>query len=147
MTTVGRRARTTTAVTADVTTGPGGLVLLLDRVADSLLGLTTDREPWGESWAAGRDGTGPGARATPAPSTVIHLDTHRGSRSQGRDVAAPAPVPASALATSPSTSPSSAASSGPATDADLRLRRRAAIEQASRRRARRRLRRLGLRVR
>jgi hypothetical protein len=34
-----------------------------------------------------------------------------------------------------------------ATDADLRLRRRAAIEQASRRRARRRMRRLGLRVR
>ncbi|MGN6242250.1 MAG: hypothetical protein ACTHQ3_01075 [Motilibacteraceae bacterium] len=34
-----------------------------------------------------------------------------------------------------------------ADDIDLRLRRRAAIEQASRRRARRRLRRLGLRVR
>ncbi|HEU4674924.1 MAG TPA: hypothetical protein VFS29_02985 [Motilibacteraceae bacterium] len=91
MQTMGRRG------TTDVATPPVGLVLLLDRVADSLLGVTGDRESWGAAWGEVARSEEPSVDAT--------------------------------------------------SDADLRLRRRAAIEQASRRRARRRLRRLGLRVR
>lgn len=105
MPTVGRRG------TTDVATAPAGLVLLLDRVADPLLGVSGDQEPWAAAWAEPREG---GRSGTPAAGT---MPPRRGTVVDA------------------------------ATDADLRLRRRAAIEQASRRRARRRLRRLGLRVR
>lgn len=140
MGTVGRRG------TTDVATAPAGLVLLLDRVADSLLAVTGAGESWGPAWAAPCEEARAGAPAVgrstpPRPGDVVDLDARRGPRSRVGGVV-PA-QPAHRDATDRTGHPAVDA----ATDADLRLRRRAAIEQASRRRARRRLRRLGLRVR
>ncbi|MGN6333668.1 MAG: hypothetical protein ACTHOD_18790 [Motilibacteraceae bacterium] len=128
--------------TTDVATAPVGLVLLLDRVADSLLGVSGDRECWGDGWGDPPAAAGPqvgsasapqAARRAPRLGAVVDLDARRGSARAGAVVVPPRAAPADVA--------------DAASDADLRLRRRAAIEQASRRRARRRLRRLGLRVR